>query len=365
MHLAAETTVECALRDVPAECRTLIASYLAPTDLYSRYGRCCRWMRADALNADLPQTRWGELHVAQPAPDSIVIEGAPAAKIVCIESLLERLAHPSFRSAWRAPRCHMKIVGHDPNGAVGGRDEMSFEEMRDLASEIAFGDVTSLDLSLRAIDDVDDGSDTSLDSLHSREHDDGVGSDKRSTSNRVLPRSLPWLLASILPGLIELDFTNLHGGPIHEGDYISELSLFNSTNCPNIQKIRWDNRVGGCYFVRGKDMKTLAHLRELHVDNLLADWRFDKLFAPLMNQFFDEASVIQRFFFFACNNNLERMSLKGGQYTTMEGKKVSFPQFALMRFVRQTPTLRWFRSDLSQENIEKLSRERPEICFCS
>ena len=112
-------------------------------------------------------------------------------------------------------------------------------------------------------------------------------------------------------------------------------------------------------------MKTLAHLRELHVDNLLADWRFDKLFAPLMNQFFDEASVIQRFFFFACSNNLERISLKGGLYTTMEGKKVSFPQFALMRFVRRTPTLRWFRSDLSEENIEKLSRERPEICFCS
>jgi len=85
-----------------------------------------------------------------------------------------------------------------------------------------------------------------------------------------------------------------------------------------------------------------------------------------MDQFFVEASIIQRFFFFACNKSLERVSLKGGRYVTM-GKlvKKDFPQWALIRFVRRTTSLKWFRSDLTQENIRLLSRERPEICFCN
>ena len=136
------------------------------------------------------------------------------------------------------------------------------------------------------------------------------------------------------------------------------------------------------------------------MDNILCDWRFDKLFAPLMDQFFVEASIIQRckvvfllfhlwpeipfpslvllshsffrsanqreVFFFACNKSLERVSLKGGRYVTM-GKlvKKDFPQWALIRFVRRTTSLKWFRSDLTQENIRLLSREKPEICFCN
>jgi hypothetical protein len=114
-------------------------------------------------------------------------------------------------------------------------------------------------------------------------------------------------------------------------------------------------------------MRSLENLHELHFDNILCDWRFDKLFATLMNQFFDETSIIQRFFFFACNSSLERVSLKGGRYVAMANaaERVDFPQWALMRFVRRTQTLKWFRSDLTQENIELLQYERPDIEFSS
>ena len=218
--------------------------------------------------------------------------------------------------------------------------------MQDITSNISFEDVTSLDMSVDEVIDEEQS---------------------QSSLNRVLPRCLPWALASILPGLIELDLSNLQGGPMKEGDYISELSLFNASNTPNVRKITWNNRVGGCYFLRGKDMRSLENLQELHFDNILCDWRFDKLFATLMNQFFDETSIIQRFFFFACNNSLERVSLKGGRYVAMANaaERLDFPQWALMRFVRRTPTLKWFRSDLTQENIELLQYERPEIEFSS
>ncbi|KAL7527112.1 hypothetical protein ACHAXR_001812 [Thalassiosira sp. AJA248-18] len=279
-------------------------------------------------------------------------------KEINMESLIRRIAHPSFSSAWRGPRCHMKILGHeqkaDQKGSIvvsARTDDLSFEEMQELTSDVAFEDVTSLDMSV---------SNEINEEINESDHSQGKGS-----LNRALPRCLSWLLSTVLPGLTEVDLSNLHGGPMHEGDYISELSLFNATNCPNMRKIRWNNRVGGCYFLRGKDMKSLA-LQELYVDNIIADWRYDKLFAPLMNQFFDEASIIQRFFFFACNKTLERVSLKGGRYVTMGSlEKKIFPQWTLMRFVRRTAALKWFRSDLTLENMKLLSMERSDVHFCN
>lgn len=50
---------------------------------------------------------------------------------------------------------------------------------------------------------------------------------------------------------------------------------------------------------------------------------------------------------------------------TNAAERVDFPQWALMRFVRRTPTLKWFRSDLTRENIELLQYERPDIEFSS
>lgn len=334
------------IKYVPRDCRVHILSYLSPTDLYANYAHCSRSCHADSLDSDLPQTEWGEFHVGVHKPDTTELLEQ---KEISMESLLQRIARPSFLRAWQAPRCHMQIAGHEQNGAIAisaSTDDLSFEEMQDLASEVTFEHVTSLTMSVSNEIDEDD---------------------YQRPMNRVLPRSLPWLLSSILPGLVCVDFSNLQGGPMHEGDYISELSLFNSSNTPNIRKISWNNRKGGCYFLRGKDMKSLDNLKELYMDNILCDWRFDKLFAPLMNQFFDETSIIQRFFFFACNKSLEKVSLKGGRYlsfTNRSSDMIDFPQWALMRFVRRTASLKWLRSDLTQENIKLLSRERPEIHFC-
>ena len=63
--------------------------------------------------------------------------------------------------------------------------------------------------------------------------------------------------------------------------------------------------------------------------------------------------------------NLERVTLGDAHYT--EGPGLSFlpmPQAALLKFVRHMPKLKWFRSDLSRENIVMLKAERPEVHFC-
>ena len=271
---------------IPQDCRRNILSYISPTELYSSYAATSRLCHADSLDAQLPQTKYGDFHITGRGETEINME-----------SLLQRISTTSFLNAWQSPRSHMKIVSHERDGAVvtTKADDLTFEEMQEQASALSFESITSLDLSI----------------LHCK-HGERL-------NNRVLPRGITWLLSTMMPNLIELDLSNLHGGPINEGDSISELALFNSTNCPNLSKVVWNNRRGGAYFLRGKDMKTLENLHELWADNLLCDWRYDKLFAPLLSQFFEESSIIQRFFFFACNKKLERVSLLGGKYEICQG----------------------------------------------
>ena len=74
------------------------------------------------------------------------------------------------------------------------------------------------------------------------------------------------------------------------------------------------------------------------------------------------------FLFYECTSKvLERVSIKnakyGGHYTEQEDV-FPIPQTALIKYIRNAPTsLRWFRSDLSDENITMLQSERPAIEF--
>jgi hypothetical protein len=61
--------------------------------------------------------------------------------------------------------------------------------------------------------------------------------------------------------------------------------------------------------------------------------------------------------------NLERVTLKHADYRSVHVNWKVLPQEALIKFVRHTPKLRWFCSDLTQENIAILKEERPEVEF--
>jgi hypothetical protein len=61
--------------------------------------------------------------------------------------------------------------------------------------------------------------------------------------------------------------------------------------------------------------------------------------------------------------NLERVTLKHAEYRFHFVDWKVLPQEALIKFVRHTPKLCWFCSDLTQENIAILKEERPEVEF--
>ncbi|OEU18131.1 hypothetical protein FRACYDRAFT_268865 [Fragilariopsis cylindrus CCMP1102] len=64
------------------------------------------------------------------------------------------------------------------------------------------------------------------------------------------------------------------------------------------------------------------------------------------------------FLFDCCSTALERVSIRNAK-----SSGEVFPQNLLIKFVRNVPTLRWFRSDLTEENMNMLRLERPDIEF--
>jgi hypothetical protein len=65
------------------------------------------------------------------------------------------------------------------------------------------------------------------------------------------------------------------------------------------------------------------------------------------------------------NKRLERISIRGTQWYGRGQKITPFSQDSLMKFVRCTPSLRWFRSDLLPENVAILNKECPNVMFSS
>ena len=70
-----------------------------------------------------------------------------------------------------------------------------------------------------------------------------------------------------------------------------------------------------------------------------------------------------------CCESLERLSIQRAEWysffhVSRELRSNYVPQNALIKFVRNAPpSLRWFRSDLSKENINILQREHPGVEF--
>jgi hypothetical protein len=72
------------------------------------------------------------------------------------------------------------------------------------------------------------------------------------------------------------------------------------------------------------------------------------------------------FIFHCCSTALERVLIRNAKWITNHyGRRsglIVVPQNALIKFVRNAPTsLRWFRSDLTIEDMNMLQLERPKI----
>jgi hypothetical protein len=142
-------------------------------------------------------------------------------------------------------------------------------------------------------------------------------------------------ILSMLPNLLEINIS---------GKIVADIVNFDSSYSPRLEKITWSNLYDSYV-----DMDNFIwfscnkNLKEIYMDDV-------KFHGSLPNKEFNNCIIFQK-----CKS-LERVSIRK---TTWHGK--SFPQDALIEFVRYHTSLRWFRSDLTHENMDMLRLERPGI----
>jgi len=168
-------------------------------------------------------------------------------------------------------------------------------------------------------------------------------------------------LLSMLPNLRDINLTNIGGEGFDEllGGFLH--------GAPQLERITWSNIDSPSnIYINGIDMAEATNLREIIMDGSCftciggVDGTIGKI-SDLENH--------PRSFMFCRLESqvLERISIRRAKFRITYGDRRTYtaaPQNALIKFIRNAPrSLRWFRSDLSTENIAMLQLERPGIEF--
>ena len=178
--------------------------------------------------------------------------------------------------------------------------------------------------------------------------------------DRDVREALFWIVL-FLPKLRSINLSNI--------GVDSNVLLRILEECPHLVSITWNgfNWDDSMNLINGFVMQDFHYLKELYMDDCV----FNAYnFVVETSISFDTAENPNNFLFGRCNQSLERVSTKNARYwkclhpIRTDQDPPCLPQTTLMKFIRRAPpSLQWFRSDLSQENIEVLRLERPGIEF--
>jgi len=172
------------------------------------------------------------------------------------------------------------------------------------------------------------------------------------------------LLVMMLPNLRVLDLTNI---AYDEG--IIKVPL--AVTCPSLEKIVWNNGrndtllweegfekvLHNSIAAEGDILEDCQNMTEIEMNN----FRF--LFIVDLDAWSNDPN---KFLFHNCSTKkLERVSIKNATAPTAfgTGTDIRFLQAMLVKFVRKVPSLRYFSSDLTKDNIAMLQQERSDIVF--
>ena len=169
---------------------------------------------------------------------------------------------------------------------------------------------------------------------------------------------------STLSRFCSLTLPNLRHVKLSNNGFGSKCLYNLTSNYLKLEKITWHNidRKQSTIDIDGWYMWNATNLREIYMDNSVFCVEDVDERDQLLDLENDEYSNI--FLFHKCSSKLlERVSIRNAKWYTcgIRGETV-IPQNALIKFVRNAPTsLRWFRSDLTKDNMTILRSERPDI----
>jgi hypothetical protein len=296
--------------NIPAECNIHILQFLDADDL-TNIAQASRRFHEHSLHSSLPQNRTATLTCVRRLDESTgTLSTSPL-------HLLQKLISKGKKGqSWRFNK--IKIIGHNM------LENASIPKMRYMLSspDGKLRNVRVLDLSFPC------------------------NTLKKDTKLKIC---IPAILSFMMPCLLEI---NLSKVSVRE----SALRYF-ASECPALEKVTWNHHHHNAGMrMDGSALHPCRCLKEICMDD--STFYYEYFSDPMAILIEGRDSHI----FSWCNTFLERVSLKNAKFDHMEPTQ-SFPQFGLLKFVRRTPSLRWFRSDLTPENVAILQAERPEVTF--
>lgn len=182
---------------------------------------------------------------------------------------------------------------------------------------------------------------------------------------------LPLTLGLLMPNLRHINLSNV----CIPSDALNDLLR----NCKNIESITWDY-CKNIISITGFELYNCS-LKHLQMDNAIlkvCDDEIDEEVQQKVGGWLDVTSNIDSMHGlciiaptskpggYIFHEGLERVSFKNMRYQIEDSEKVvPLSQEALIKFVRAKKALKWFRSDLTPQNVSLLQAERPEITFVS
>ena len=161
-----------------------------------------------------------------------------------------------------------------------------------------------------------------------------------------------------LPNLREIIFSNIADSGKIVRRFSQTFPLLETMSiCNSFESSSLDD---DDYSLRGYSMRDCNNVRSITMNDC-------DFYSRDMDQLADLTRHDNVFIFHDCftrNTNLERISIRGIQYTTFTTPATNhkIPQNALIKLVRNAPaSLKSFRSDLTTENIKMLHTERDEL----
>jgi hypothetical protein len=166
-------------------------------------------------------------------------------------------------------------------------------------------------------------------------------------------------LRGIWRGLAQL-FPNLRRLTLSSARYTSWVPVDFARSCLWLESITWHGQPNSPFLCG--DL-CAAPWKEICMD----DTTFSTLYPSHGQSEFYDQSPDTRCIFDSVLRYLERVSIKNAKYRLGRPsyEALPIPQIGLIKFVRRATNLRWFRSDLTPENVAMLQRERPEVTFVS
>jgi hypothetical protein len=299
--------------NIPTECKTRILQFQDVDDLAS-IAQVSHCFNESSLHPLLPQNRTVTLTCVRRLDKSTgTLSASPL-------PLLQKLRDKGTLDQYRR-FIKVRIIGHN---LLENVEKVSHEEARNVVPDLrTLPHVQVLDLSFPS---------------------NALQKDKK------FKVCVSALLSRILPCLREIDLSYAN---------VAESALRNfAGQCPELEKITWGHHHGNTN-MSGKTLSACRFLKELYMDNSVFTFSIHE--AHRIHESGDDC------IFGRCNTFLERVSLKAAGIR-FAFKPCTFPtlpmyQSCLIKFVRKTPSLRWFRSDLSPEFVAILQAERPEVTF--